>query len=183
MQIEMQRFSRLALLSVCLTFGSPAQQNQEADDAPANISFNNFRGASMFDVIDILARKLEMNYIIDPAVGDGSVTINTYGTLRENDIFPLLETILRMNGAVAVEVGNTYRIVPLEGVTQTPISPRTSAENLPEDERMVLNAIRLNYSAATDLGAVLEPFLGYFRCTNLTGCATRCSAAYFNGRV
>ena len=147
-----------------MSFTAFAQQQQPADaqggDRPANISFNNFRDAGMFDVIDVLARKLEINYIIDPAVSDGSVTINTYGQLLESDIFPLLETILRMNGAVAVQVGNTYRIVPLEGVTQAPISPQTDTQDLPPDERMVLNAIRLNYSSATDLGEVLAPFLG-----------------------
>ncbi len=166
MQNSSQHFYRVLALAAVLaasTFAQPAAQqpaDQPPADEPANISFNNFRGASMFDVLDVLARKLEINYIIDPRVADGSVTINSYGQLRESDIFPLLETILRMNGAVAVQVGNTYRIVPLDGVAQSPISPQTNADKLPEDERMVLNAIRLNYSSATDLGAVLEPFIG-----------------------
>lgn len=166
MQNSSQRFYLLLVLAAVLAvsaFAQPAAPQpaaQAANDEPANISFNNFRGASMFDVIDVLARKLKINYIVDPRVGDGSVTINSYGQLKENDIFPLLETILRMNGAVAVQVGNTYRIIPLDGVTQSPISPRTDSENLPQDERIILNAIRLNYSSATDLGAVLGPFIG-----------------------
>jgi len=167
MQNSSQRFYLVLVLATVLAvsaLGQPAAPQpaaaQAAADEPANISFNNFRGASMFDVLDVLARKLKINYIVDPRVGDGSVTINSYGQLKESDIFPLLETILRMNGAVAVQVGNTYRIIPLEGVTQSPISPRTDSENLPQDERMILNAIRLNYSSATDLGAVLAPFIG-----------------------
>ena len=166
MQNSSQRFYLLLVLAAVLAVSALAQPAapqaaaQAEADEPANISFNNFRGASMFDVLDVLARKLEINYIIDPRVSDGSVTINSYGQLKESDIFPLLETILRMNGAVAVQVGNTYRIIPLEGVTQSPISPQTDSENLPQDERMILNAIRLNYSSATDLGAVLAPFIG-----------------------
>ncbi len=163
MKNSLQHFHRFLTLAAVVSFTAFAQQQStdpQGGDQPANISFNNFRDASMFDVIDVLARKLEINYIIDPAVSDGSVTINTYGQLRESDIFPLLETILRMNGAVAVQVGNTYRIMPLESVTQTPISPQIDAKDLPLDERMVLNAIRLNYSSATDLGEVLAPFLG-----------------------
>ena len=164
MKNSLQHCRRLLTFAAIVSFTAFAQQQQPADaqggDRPANISFNNFRDAGMFDVIDVLARKLEINYIIDPAVSDGSVTINTYGQLLESDLFPLLETILRMNGAVAVQVGNTYRIVPLEGVTQAPISPQTDMQDLPPDERMVLNAIRLNYSSATDLGEVLAPFLG-----------------------
>ena len=163
MKNSLQHCRRLLTLAAVVSFTAFAQQQPagpQGGDQPANISFNNFRDAGMFDVIDVLARKLEINYIIDPAVSDGSVTINTYGQLLESDIFPLLETILRMNGAVAVQVGNTYRIVPLEGVTQAPISPQTDTQDLPPDERMVLNAIRLNYSSATDLGEVLAPFLG-----------------------
>lgn len=163
MKNSLQHFQRVAVLAAFAPLAAIAQQQpaeQQDGGRPANISFNNFRDAGMFDVIDILARKLEINYIIDPAVEDGSVTINTYGQLLEGDLFPLLETILRMNGAVAVQVGNTYRIVPLEGVTQAPISPQTDAQDLPPDERMVMNAIRLNYSSAADLGEVLAPFLG-----------------------
>ena len=163
MKNSLQHCRWLLTLAAVVSFTAFAQQQPagpQDGDRPANISFNNFRDAGMFDVIDVLARKLQINYIIDPAVSDGSVTINTYGQLLESDIFPLLETILRMNGAVAVQVGNTYRIVPLEGVTQAPISPQTDTQDLPPDERMVLNAIRLNYSSATDLGEVLAPFLG-----------------------
>ena len=142
---------------------APAAQTQ-AQATPTTsggISFRNFRGASLFEVIDILARQLEINYILDPSVSDGSVTINTYGTLQREDLFPLFETILRINGVVAVKVGNLYRILPADGATRLPISPqRDSRDDLPDDERMVLNAIRLRYTLATELADVLEPFLG-----------------------
>ncbi len=144
-----------------------AQQQQADQPAPTaettsrGISFRNFRGASLFEVIDLLARQLEINYILDPGVSDGTVTINTYGTLQRSDLFPLFETILRINGAVAVKVGSLYRIVPADNATHLPISPQSSAAaDLPVDERMILNAIRLRYALAGDIAAVLEPFLG-----------------------
>ena len=139
-----------------------AQPQGQATPTPSGgISFRNFRGASLFEVVDILARQLKINYILDPSVSDGTVTINTYGTLQREDLFPLFETILRINGVVAVKVGNLYRIVPADGAARLPISPQVDArDNLPDDERMVLNAIRLRYTLATDLADVLEPFLG-----------------------
>ena len=144
---------------------APAAQTQAQGQATptqsGGISFRNFRGASLFEVIDILARQLEINYILDPSVSDGSVTINTYGTLQREDLFPLFETILRINGVVAVKVGNLYRILPADGATRLPISPRRDLrDDLPDDERMVLNAIQLQYTLATELADVLEPFLG-----------------------
>ena len=132
-----------------------------AETTSNGISFRNFRGASLFEVIDLFARQLKINYILDPAVTDGAVTINTYGTLQQSDLFPLFETILRINGAVAVKVGALYRIVPADNATHLPISPQSSlVDDLPLDEQMILNAIRLRYALAADIAAVLEPFLG-----------------------
>ena len=151
--------------AVALLLAAPATdtghaQEPPAEDAAANISFSNFREASLLDVVDILARRLQLNYVVDPAVPDGSVTVNTYGPLGESDLFPLLETILRMNGAAAVRVGNTIRIVRLDDAPRMPISALPGGADLPEDERLVLNVIRLRHASAAELSEILEPFLG-----------------------
>ena len=153
----MKRLLVATVLALTLTTLVPAQ---EADDRP--VSFRGLRDASMFDLIDQIAQQLGINYMIDPAVSDGTITINTYGDMQRSDLMPLLQTILRMNGAAAVEVEDVWRIIPLSGVAQAPISPLStrSPDELPLAERMVLNAIRLNYMAAEDLSAVLAPFLG-----------------------
>ena len=153
--------------------GSPAPQGAAAQAPPqpnqaqpssasraGGLSFR-FRGASLHEFIDVVARSLEINYILDPTVGDAEVTINTYGTLRRDDLLPLLQEILRIHGAVAVQVGNLYRIVPSAEAPKLPVSPQLDAgRDLPDDERLILNVIRLQYSPAADLGKVLEPFLG-----------------------
>ena len=147
--------------------GAPAQPAQQSNQArpssasrPGGLSFR-FRGASLHEFIDVVARSLKINYILDPTVGDGAVTINTYGRLRRSDLLPLLQEILRIHGAVAVQVGNLYRIVPSGEAPKLPISPQLDAgRDLPEDERLILNVIRLQYSPAVDLAKVLEPFLG-----------------------
>ena len=142
----------------------PPQQSNQAQPSsasrPGGLSFR-FRGASLHEFIDIVAKSLGINYILDPAVADAEVTINTYGRLRRDDLLPLLQEILRIHGAVAVEVGNLYRIVPSGEAPKLPISPQLDAgRDLPEDERLILNVIRLQYSPAADLAKVLEPFLG-----------------------
>ncbi|MDA1236256.1 MAG: hypothetical protein O3A53_15825, partial [Acidobacteria bacterium] len=153
----MKRILAAIVLALTLTTLVPAQ---EADDRP--VSFRGLRNASMFDLIDQIARQLEINYMIDPALADGSVTINTYGNLQRSDLMPLLETVLRMNGAAAVEVEGIWRIIPLAGISNAPLSPIStrSPGDLPPAEPMVLNAVRLNYMTAEDLSAVLAPFLG-----------------------
>jgi general secretion pathway protein D len=154
----------LLLLGAAFTASAQPQAQQPAPDQQAEedrpVTFRNFRNASMFELVDLLAQQLGINYTVDPAVQDGSVTINTYGQLRRKDLFPLLESILRMNGAAIVQVDNIYRIVPLPGVANEPLSPLTDLDNLPEDERMVLSVVRANYMSAGDLAEVLAPFFG-----------------------
>ena len=130
------------------------QQEQPAAPSGSGVAFRLRRGVSLFEVIDIFAQRLKINYMIDPAVPpDGSVTISTYGSLDQEDLFPLFETILRMNGLAAVQVGNVYRIVPLDGVQRLPIAPQgANGQQVPEDERMVLNIVHLRYSTAARRG-------------------------------
>ena len=153
------RLARCALLVLSLAAAAKSQA-PSSTQAGTSVSFTNFRDARLFDVLEILARRLEINYVVDPAVRDGTVTVNTYGQVYESDLFPLFETILKMNGAAAVNVGNVYRIVPLDQIPRMPISPLTEGAELPEDERLVLNAIRLRHASATEVADILEPFLG-----------------------
>jgi len=117
--------------------------------------------ASLTEMIEILARRLKINYIKDPAV-QGSVTIYTYGEVRPVDEMQLLETILRINNATIVKVGDLYRIVPVNKVSQLPISPLVNADpkTLPDDERMVLNLVFLKYATAAEISKLMQPFLG-----------------------
>jgi general secretion pathway protein D len=117
--------------------------------------------ASLVEMIDVLAKRLKINYIKDPAV-QGSVTIYTYGEVKPVDEMQLLETILRINGATIVKVGDLYRIVPMNKISQLPLSPAVNADpkTLPDDERMILNLIFLKYANAAETAKLMQPFLG-----------------------
>jgi general secretion pathway protein D len=119
----------------------------------------NLTNASLVEVIDILARDLKINYILDPKV-TGKVTINTYGELRAVDLQNLLETILRMNGYAMVQVGNLYRIVPSGEAARLPVTPSADAKNLSDTEQPVLNLIFLKYVTSAEMAKLLDPFLG-----------------------
>src|SRR5450755_709982 len=78
---------------------------------------------SLAELIDIVARRLKINYLLDPRFKGGSVTIHTYGEMKTTDLLPLLETILRVNGAALVKIGDLYRVVPVDRVAQAPLPP------------------------------------------------------------
>ena len=137
----------------------PATAPVQAEPAPGGGFVLNLQNASLVDVIDVLARRLKINYILDPRV-KGSVTLNTYGELRAVDVRPLLETILRINGAAMVQVGEFYRIVPAGDVPRLPLTPQTDIKTFPEDERMLMNLVFLKYATVGELTKLLQPFLG-----------------------
>lgn len=112
-------------------------------------------------MIDLLARQLKINYVLDPRV-KGSVVLNTFGETKNIDTRSLLETILRINGFGMVKQGDLYRIVPLSIISHLPVPiERTSdAGQIPDDDRTMLNLIFLKYVTADELEKVLNPFLG-----------------------
>jgi general secretion pathway protein D len=117
--------------------------------------------ASLTEMIDLLAKRLKINYILDPGV-KGTVSIFTYGEVKPVDYMPLLETILRVNGSAMVKVGDTYRIVPVNRINQLPLQPMVNVDpkTLPDDERMVMNLIFLKYATASEIQNLVKPFLG-----------------------
>jgi general secretion pathway protein D len=140
----------------------PPAQTQPALPPPTVPGGLNLNNASLIEVINILAQDLKINYILDPSIKPGTVTINTYGVVRDVDLRPLLETILRMNGLAMVQVGNIFRIVPAANVARLPISPiaETNGSKLPDDERMILNLVFLRYMTSAEMQKVLLPFIG-----------------------
>jgi general secretion pathway protein D len=153
----------LALLATALLVGQQQQQPAPpAQTASPNAGIVlNLPNASLVDVIDILARRLKINYILDPRV-KGSVIINTYGEIKAVDVRSLLETILRINGATMVQVGDLFRIVPVADAARLPLKPQstTKVEDMPEDERMALNLVFLKYVQVADMVKLLDPFRG-----------------------
>jgi general secretion pathway protein D len=155
------RMRATALLVSGLLLG-PAAHSQQQPPPAANAQAPPFflNGASLIETIDILARTLKINYILDPAVKGGSVTINTYGEMKVSDLRPILETILRMNHLSMVQVGNLYRIVPIGDSTRLPIHPQVNIKDFPDDEQMLLNMVFLKFMTATEMLEILKPFVG-----------------------
>ena len=128
---------------------------------PTSAGGLNLTNASLTEVIDILARMLKINYILDPRV-KGSVVLNTYGEGRQLDTRSLLDMILRINGFAMVQVGDIYRIVPLTEVSRLPLSPQVNMtrKDIPESDQTILNLVFLKYATVDELAKLLEPFMG-----------------------
>jgi general secretion pathway protein D len=125
----------------------------------AGVGFR-LENADLLQFINLVATELKINYVVDPAV-KGSVTINTAGKLNHQDLLPILETVLEINGATAVPSGNFYRIVLMKEAPKIPLAVLrdTSGKDLPPDDRMVMEIVPLRFVPAEDMSKMLSPFL------------------------
>lgn len=74
----------------------------------------NFENADIREVVHaVLGESLGLTYTVDPNVS-GSVTVSSTQPLKRDDLIPMLEVVLQMNGANLVHDGPTYRVM-LEG--------------------------------------------------------------------
>ena len=96
----------------------------------------NFDNADLYEVIRVIADIMKINYLIDPKV-KGVVNIHTSGQITAEDVFPIFQTILKLNGATAVKKENIYEIVPLGDAKKSYTPPTTLLEtgkSLPEEK-------------------------------------------------
>jgi general secretion pathway protein D len=125
----------------------------------AGVSFR-LENADLLQFVNLVAAQLKMNYIVDPAV-KGTVSITTMGELRREDLFPILQSVLEINGATAVKTDNFYRIVPLGRAAKLPLEVHTdtSGKDLPSDDRMMMEILPMRFVFAADMAKMLTPFL------------------------
>jgi general secretion pathway protein D len=136
-----------------------APQAPAPGDEDAAITMNLDNVGDIYALIRIIGGYLNLNYIIDPAV-KGTVNINTAGPLKKSDLLPILETILKINGATMVKVGNFYEIIPVTGVSRQPLQVQERAPVANPDDQMVLQIVRMKYVAASEMASLLNPYLG-----------------------
>jgi general secretion pathway protein D len=120
----------------------------------------NFDNADIYEVIRVMTEILRINYLIDPRV-KGTVNIHTTGQLPAEEVFPIFQSILRLNGATAVKKDGLYEIVPLSDAKKTYVSPTTirGGTKLPLEEKYTIQIVSLKYIPATEASKLIKPFL------------------------
>ena len=120
----------------------------------------NFDNADLYEVIRVISEVMKINYIIDPRV-KGIVNIHTSGQLSTEEIFPIFQSILKLNGATAVQKGIIYEIVPFAEAKKLytpPLTLQEAGKTLAE-ERYTIQIIRLKYIPAAEVSKMIKPFL------------------------
>src|SRR5262249_34006543 len=117
---------------------APTQNDQVI---PVQLHFNN---AELHQVIDVIGGLLAINYAIDPTVR-GTVNLNSSGEIRRSDLLPILETILKMNGATMIKTGNFYQIVPANTAGRNPIEVQRDQSAIPPDDQIIVQVVAMKF--------------------------------------
>jgi type II secretory pathway component GspD/PulD (secretin) len=121
----------------------------------------NFDDADLYSVIQtILGIALKVNYVIDQRV-KGRVTFRSATPVARENILPLLEVILRLNGMAVVEDGGIYRILPIGEITRepAPIGFGRNPGDVAVEGKAVLQVVPVRHILSSELVRLIAPFV------------------------
>jgi len=130
---------------------------EEISDAEGEVTLN-FENTDLREVLKvILGDTLQVNYLIDPKV-KGSVTLRTSRPMRREDVLPVLESVMQLNGAALVRKEGLWEVRPTANAQRSGLVPELEAADLAA-VGYGIQVVPLEYVAAADIQKVLEPFV------------------------
>jgi general secretion pathway protein D len=143
--------------------GAPPPATEEEGERPLGeeeAMVLNFERADIRDVIHSLATALGLSYTIDPRI-EGQITLRTTGKIPREDLFPLLNQILRNNGIAAVKVGDLYQFLPVGEAKTRAIIPRSAAsrQRVRETDSFVIEIVPVKHVSPDEMANILQPFV------------------------
>jgi general secretion pathway protein D len=105
----------------------------------------------------VLQEALGANYVIDPSV-QGTVTVQTSQPVPARDLAPVLDAVLRVNGAALVRQGDLFKVVPIDQALVSGATP--TIYPLPEagTPGFGIQVVPLTFLSAVQAAKLLEPF-------------------------
>ncbi len=117
----------------------------------------NFEGESVQSVVHtILGEVLQETFVIGPGVS-GEVTFSTSRPVSRDQLMPILELLLRWNGATMVFSEGRYHILPVSDAIKGHLYPETGTAARARGYEV--RAVPLHYIAASEMAKILEPYV------------------------
>lgn len=133
-----------------------------AVQTPAGDITLNFVNADVREVLPrVLGDVLHLNYTIDPKV-QATVTVQTSRPLRQQDVLPVLQEVLRASGLTLVASDGIYRLVASEDAARSGSVPVTVGAGATANAAVRpynIQILPLKFVAAGELQHTLDPFL------------------------
>ncbi|MEJ2402139.1 MAG: type II secretion system secretin GspD [Xanthomonadales bacterium] len=116
----------------------------------------NFEGESIQSVVHtVLGEVLQETFVIAPGVG-GEVTFSTSKPVTRDQLMPILELLLRWNGATLVYSAGRYHVLPLSDAIKGHQVPQLG--NVDKARGYEVRAVPLKYVAPEEMAKILTPY-------------------------
>lgn len=116
----------------------------------------NFEGQGIQEIIHaVLGDILQENYVIAPGIS-GEVTFSTARPVARDQVLPILEMLLRWNGATLVWRDGRFHVLPVSDAVRGNLTPQPSNGELQRGYQVV--AVPLEYISAEQMQLLLEPY-------------------------
>lgn len=130
----------------------------------------NFEGQGIQEVVHVILHELlQMNYLIAPGVG-GQVTFSTAMPVKRDQIMPILEMLLRWNGATLVWREGKYHVLPIGDAVRGNLVPRVDSASQAQGYEVM--AVPMRYVSPAKMAEILQPYVredGIFNVDNARG--------------
>ncbi len=116
----------------------------------------NFEGQGIQEVVHaILGSLLQENYVIAPGIS-GEVTFSTARPLARDQVLPILEMLLRWNGATLIWRDDRFHVLPIAEAVRGNLTPRVAGGQLQRGYQVL--AVPLRYVSPAQMQILLEPY-------------------------
>jgi len=118
----------------------------------------NFDNADIYEVIQVMAETLNLNYIIDPQV-KGVVNIRSGDKISMEHLYDVFKKILNMNGLDIRQEGEYEYIFVAKQLSSPIIYDAQQIGSLKDSPRMVTQIVPILHLSSTEATKLIEPYL------------------------
>ncbi|NQZ97307.1 MAG: type II secretion system secretin GspD [Myxococcales bacterium] len=126
------------------------------DEVLVSLDFDN---AELAEVIDLIARMTNKNFIYDDRVR-GRITIVSPTKIPIEQAYAVFESVLQVKGFTTVESpGGAIKVIPIREAKESSVETVRSSRRPPNRDRFVTRLIPLRYIEAEPIVATLKPLV------------------------
>ncbi|MBI4793578.1 MAG: type II secretion system secretin GspD [Deltaproteobacteria bacterium] len=118
----------------------------------------NFDNADIFEVIQVIAGTLNLNYIIDPQV-KGVVNIHSGTKIPNDQLFDVFKKILHINGLDIRSEGDYHYIYVAKQMGNERVGGTDKIGDLRDSSQFIIQVVPLAFLPSADVLKLVEPYL------------------------
>jgi len=138
--------------------GEKSKVRVAADAAEADGILLNFDNADIFEVIQVIAGTLNLNYIIDPQV-KGVVNIHSGSKIPLDQLYAIFMKILHINGLDIRSEGDYQYIYVARKLGNERVSGPEKIADLKDSPQFIIQVVPLAYLSSGEVLKLVEPYL------------------------